>query len=110
MKEIRAIVQPHIVGRVMDALHALPHFPGVTVSDCQGQGRGRGSGGHFEATSENVFFAKKVRIEILCADSLADELVEIVQLAAHTGNAGDGVISVANLDHVVRIRSGEEPG
>lgn len=46
MKEIKAIIQPHMLTRVMDALHALPHFPGVTVSDCQGQGRGRGAGGH----------------------------------------------------------------
>jgi nitrogen regulatory protein P-II 1 len=53
MKEIKAIIQPHMLGKVMDALHALPHFPGATVSDCQGQGRGRGTGGHFEATSEN---------------------------------------------------------
>lgn len=28
--------------------------------------------------------------------------------AAHTGNAGDGVIMVADLPRVVRIRSGEK--
>lgn len=108
MKEIRAVIQPHMLGKVMDALHALPHFPGVTVSDCQGQGRGRGTGGHFEATSENVFFTKKLKLEMYCADAIADELVEIVQIAAHTGNPGDGVVTVVDLAKVVRIRSGEE--
>ena len=45
MKEITAIIQPHTVSRVMRALYALPHFPGVTLLDAHGQGRGRGAGG-----------------------------------------------------------------
>ena len=108
MKEIKAIIQPHILTKVMQALHALPHFPGVTVSDCQGQGRGRGRGGQFEATQESVFFTKKLKLEMFCADAVSDELVTVIQRAAHTGNPGDGVIMVADLPRVVRIRSGAE--
>jgi len=107
MKEIKAIIQPHMLTKVMDALHAVPHFPGATVSDCQGQGRGRGRGGHFEATQETVFFAKKVKLEVFCSDSVCDELVKVIETAAHTGNPGDGIIMVADLDRVVRIRTGE---
>jgi nitrogen regulatory protein P-II 1 len=108
MKEIKAIIQPHMLSKVMSALHALPHFPGATVSDCQGQGRGHGKGGHFEATADTIFFSKKVKLEIFCGDAICDELVEIIQLAAHTGNHGDGIIMVADLPRVVRIRTGEE--
>jgi nitrogen regulatory protein P-II 1 len=108
MKEIKAIIQPHMLQRVMDALHALPHFPGVTVSDCQGQGRGRGKGGRFEPTNETIFFAKKLKLEVLCADTVADEITQTIQKAAHTGNAGDGIIMVAELARVVRIRTGGE--
>ena len=108
MKEIKAIIQPHMLTKVMQALHALPHFPGVTVSDCQGQGRGRGAGGQFHATQESVFFTKKLKLEMFCADAVADELVTVIQRAAHTGNPGDGVIMVADLPRVVRIRSGAE--
>lgn len=108
MKEIKAIIQPHMLQRVMDALHALPHFPGVTVSDCQGQGRGRGKGGHFEPTNETIFFAKKLKLELFCADAQADEVTRTIQQAAHTGNSGDGIIMVADLARVVRIRTGGE--
>lgn len=108
MKEIKAVIQPHMLSKVMEALHALAHFPGVTVSDCQGQGRGRGTGGHFEATHDTVFFKKMTKLELFCADSLAGELVETIRRAAHTGNPGDGVIMVADLPRVVRIRTGEE--
>jgi nitrogen regulatory protein P-II 1 len=108
MREIKAIIQPHMLSKVMDALHACEHFPGATVSDCQGQGRGRGAGGHYEATQETIFLAKKVKLEILCSDATSDHLVQVIQRAAHTGNPGDGIIMVADVCRVVRVRSGEE--
>lgn len=108
MKEIKAIIQPHMLGKVLAALHTVPHFPGVTVSDCQGQGRGRGVGGQFEATHETIFLAKKVKLEVFCSDTDCEELVGLIRKAAHTGNPGDGVIMVADLPRVVRVRSGQE--
>lgn len=108
MKEIKAIIQPHMLDKVMTALHSLPHFPGVTVSDCHGQGRGRGPGGHYQPGPRDVFFAKQVKLEIFCDDAICDDLVETIRRHAHTGNPGDGIIMVADLPRVVRIRTGEE--
>lgn len=108
MKEVIAIIQPHVLGRVMDRLHGLPHFAGATVSDCQGQGRGKGRGGHYVPSEDTIFLAKKVRLELFCSDETCDEVVDAIREAAHTGNAGDGVIAVSELCRVVRIRSGEE--
>lgn len=108
MKEIKAILQPHALDRVMSALHLLPHFPGVTVSDCQGQGRGRGAGHRFLPDNEAVFFKRRCKLEIFCGDDACDEIVSVIQSAAHSGNPGDGVIMVADLARVVRIRTGEE--
>jgi nitrogen regulatory protein P-II 1 len=108
MKEIKAIIQPHMLDKVMEAMHSLPHFPGVTVSDCQGQGRGRGPGGHYQPALHDVFFAKQVKLEIFCDDAICEELVETIRSRAHTGTAGDGIIMVADLPRVVRIRTGEQ--
>ncbi len=108
MKEIKAILQLHALDRVMDALHLLPHFPGVTISDCQGQGRGRGANRKFMPDKESIFLKKKCKLEIFCADAACDEIVGAIQEAAHSGNPGDGVIMVADLPRVVRIRTGEE--
>ena len=108
MKEIKAIIQPHMLSRVLEALHALPHFPGVTVSECHGQGRGRGTGGQFEATQEEVFLRQMTKVELWCGDAVAEEFVRTIRQAAHTGNPGDGIVTVTELSRVVRIRSGEE--
>ena len=108
MKKIEAIIQPHLLHRVMQALHALAHFPGVTVSDCQGQGRGRGAGGHYEPTTDSVFFKKMTKLELFCSDAAAADLMDAIRRAAHTGNPGDGLIAVSDLSHVVRVRTGQE--
>lgn len=108
MKEIKAIIRPLMLTRVMQALHALPHFPGVTVSDCQGQGRGRGSGGRFEATEETIYFAKMTKLELFCADDVCVRIVDTICKAAHTGSPDDGLIAVIDLPHLISIRSDQE--
>ena len=107
MKEITAVIQPHMLGRVMDALHALPHFPGVTVVDAHGQGRGRGVGATFKLTEENFAFHKKTLLLVMCDASLADAVVGAIIGAARTGHHGDGLVSVKTVDQVSRIRTGE---
>lgn len=108
MKEIKALIRPHMLTKVMESLHALPHFPGVTVSDCQGQGRGQGSGGRFQATEDTIYFVKMTKLELFCADEAADEFVEAIRKAAHTGLPDDGLIAVTDLSRLVSIRTGDE--
>ncbi len=108
MKEVKAVLQPHIISRVVRALHALPHFPGLTVSDAHGQGRGRGEGGSFELTEDDVDYDRKVILEVVCAANVAAEIVETIRQAAHTGNKGDGIILVNEVREVIRIRTGEK--
>src|SRR5215207_3743100 len=108
MKEIRAIIQPHMLRRVIEALHELPHFPGCTVSDTFGQGRGRGAGGEFISDMEDLFFHKKKLLTVFAASEAAEHITKVIQTAAHTGNPGDGLIVVSDVDRVIRIRSGEQ--
>ncbi len=108
MKEIKAIIQPHMLTKVIDALHALSHFSGLTVSDCLGQGRGLGEGGQYVATEQTIGFHKMTKLELLCSDTAAGDIVRLIQRTAHTGNPGDGMIMIADLSRVIRIRTGQE--
>ncbi len=108
MKIITAVIQPHVLQRVVKSLHESPHYPGLTVSDCEGDSRGRSEGGHYVASMESVFLKPRKRIEIFCSDDACDGLVERIRLAAHTGHSGDGVIAVADIGRVIRIQSGQE--
>jgi len=108
MKEIRAIVRVDALHRILNSLHDCEHFPGVTLASCEGQRRGRGPGGKYVATEESLDFRAMRQLTLFCTDEACDHLVSTIQKAAHTGNAGDGLIVVTEVERVVRIGSGEE--
>jgi nitrogen regulatory protein P-II 1 len=108
MKEIKAIIDPSFIYHVMVALHALPRFPGVTISDAQGQGRGEGADGKHVSYGDPLSFKKKVKLELFCADDECDLYVDTILKASHSKAHGKGIIRVTNLERVVRISSGEE--
>ena len=111
MKEITAIIQPHRLSHVIEALHALPHFPGLTVlENVHGHGRGRGTGGAFLLTEHNIQFHQKSLLLIVCDDAHCDEIVGRITQHARTGNTGDGIITVQDIARVIRIRTGETAG
>jgi nitrogen regulatory protein PII len=98
-----------VLESVLAALRELPHFTGATVIDTVGHSRGRGKDHAYEASAEDTFFTHKhPRIEIACSDELAPSIVETILKASHTGHSGDGIITVADLQRVIRIRTGEQ--
>ena len=107
MKQVKAVIQPHMLQPVVHALHDLPHFPGLTISDVKGEGRGTGMGHAYEATVESIFNTSRKLIEVVCADELAASISDTIQKAAHTGNPGDGLIVITDVVEVRRIRSGQ---
>jgi nitrogen regulatory protein PII len=108
MKEIKAIIDPKFIYQVMEALHSLPRFPGVTISDAQGQGRGEGEDGRHISYGDPLSFKKKIKLELFCSDDECDRYVDVVVKASHTATYGKGIIRVTNLERVVRVSSGEE--
>lgn len=107
MKEIKVIMQPFLVSKVVEALKAIPGLPGVTVSDVRGFGRAQAAGSADTVTEGAVEYVKKSKLEVVVPDAMAEKVVETIQRNAHTGNPGDGKIFVYQVDDVVRIRTGE---
>jgi nitrogen regulatory protein P-II 2 len=54
-----------------------------------------------------VSFLPKLKIEVAVPAETADRVIEAITSAAKTGQIGDGKIFVLDLDHAVRIRTGE---
>ncbi|MEO1553181.1 MAG: P-II family nitrogen regulator, partial [Pseudomonadota bacterium] len=46
-------------------------------------------------------------VEVACGASETDRVVEAITNAANTGTIGDGKVFVADLETIVRIRTGE---
>jgi nitrogen regulatory protein P-II 1 len=107
MKEIKAIMQPFLISKVVEALKLIPGLPGVTVSDVRGFGRAQAVGAVNTVAEGAVEYVKKSKLEIVVADEMAETVIDTIQRNAHTGNPGDGKIFICQVDDVVRIRTGE---
>lgn len=107
MKQIIAIVQPHRLENIEQALYGLENLPGFTIFPARGHPRGRGSQHAFAPTEWNPDAHDRLVLMMFCADELAQKVVEAIRAATYTGNPGDGLIAVSELEDVLRIRSGE---
>jgi nitrogen regulatory protein PII len=107
MKLITAIVKPFKLDDVKDALKAVG-VQGITVSEVRGFGRQGGHSETYRGAEYKIDFVPKVRLELVVEDSGVDAAIAAIKASAVTGKIGDGKIWVANIDRLVRIRTGEE--
>ena len=106
MKLVTAIVQPHMVDDLKDALAKIGVL-GMTVSDVQGYGRQKGHTEVYRGAEFSVDFIDKSRVEVLVDETDVDEVVDGIVSAARTGKVGDGKVWVTAVETVVRVRTGE---
>ena len=106
MKKIEAIIKPFKLDEVREAL-AEVGVTGLTVTEVKGFGRQKGHTELYRGAEYVVDFLPKVKIEVVVPSNLQDATIEAIVKAAHTGKIGDGKIFVSNVEHVVRIRTGE---
>ncbi|HML79032.1 P-II family nitrogen regulator [Geobacter sulfurreducens] len=107
MKEIKAIIRPGKLRDVAEELHAIEGMPGVTVSEIKGFGKGKARNSKDKILYEMVEFIPRVKLEVVVDDEMVEEVVNVIQKYAHTGNTGDGKIFVSTIDDVVKIRTNE---
>jgi nitrogen regulatory protein P-II 2 len=106
MKIVMAIIKPFKLEEVRDALTAIG-VHGLTVTEVKGYGRQKGHTEIYRGAEYAVSFLPKIKIEVAVASDQVDKTIDAITSAAKTGQIGDGKIFVINLDHAVRIRTGE---
>ena len=106
MKKIEAIIKPFKLDEVKEALHEIG-IQGITVLEAKGFGRQKGHTELYRGAEYQVDFLPKVKLEIAVQDDQVERLVEAIVGAAKTGKIGDGKVFVYDLEHAVRIRTGE---
>ena len=107
MKKIEAIIKPFKLDEVKDALNQIG-LKGITVLEAKGFGRQKGHTELYRGAEYVVDFLPKVKIELIIEDEMVEKAVEAIRSSAQTGRIGDGKIFVADVERVIRIRTGEE--
>ncbi|MEQ1871794.1 MAG: P-II family nitrogen regulator, partial [Vicinamibacterales bacterium] len=90
MCEVKAIIRPHRLDQVVEALQALSGLPGITVSQVHAYSGARPGQAGEAASVESDF----MKLETVVPSELADVVVAAIARAAHTGRDGDGIVFV----------------
>jgi nitrogen regulatory protein P-II 1 len=106
MKLVVAIIKPHQVEAVTDALDKI-EVSGMTLTEVRGHGRQRGHSEVYRGGEYKVDFLPKVRVEVLAGDTQAEQVANTIVDNARTGKIGDGKLWIQSVDVAVRIRTGE---
>jgi len=106
MKLITAVIKPFKLDDVKTALQRFG-VHGLTVTEASGYGRQRGHTEVYRGAEYQIDLVPKVRIEVLCEDDDAEDMIGVIAKAAQTGRIGDGKVWSVPVDILVRVRTGE---
>ncbi len=106
MKKIEAIIQPHKLEDVKEALKNAG-VDGLTLSEVHGHGRQKGHTEVYRGSEYKVDVRPKVKVEIVVPSGDLDRIVGVISESARSGKIGDGKIFVSTVEEVYRIRNGE---
>jgi nitrogen regulatory protein P-II 1 len=106
MKKIEAVIQPHKLEEVKEALKGIG-IDGMTVAEVRGHGRQKGHKEVYRGQEYNVDLLPKIKLELVVPAARAEEVIETLAKAARTGAIGDGKIFVSEIAEAIRIRNGD---
>jgi nitrogen regulatory protein P-II 1 len=106
MTKIEAVIQPHKLDEVKDALKAAG-AEGITIYEVRGHGRQKGHTETYRGAEYKVDLLPKVKLELVVADARVNQILEVLSSSAKTGKIGDGKIFVSTINDVIRIRNGD---
>ncbi|MGH9619504.1 MAG: P-II family nitrogen regulator [Bryobacteraceae bacterium] len=106
MKKIEAIIQPHKLDDVKEALKSIG-VDGLTVTEVRGHGRQKGHKEVYRGLEYEVDLLPKIKLETVIPDARREEIVRTLAQSARTGKIGDGKIFVYDVAEAIRIRNGD---
>ncbi|WP_411964990.1 P-II family nitrogen regulator [Haloferax sp. YSMS24] len=107
IKMVMAIIRPDKLADVKTAL-ADAGAPSLTVTNVSGRGSQPAKKGQWRGEEYTVDLHQKVKVECVVADIPAEDVVDAIADAAHTGEKGDGKVFVIPVDDAVQVRTGKE--
>ena len=107
MKEIKAYIRVERASEVHAALSeaGISH---MTLSHVLAVGAYNDDDQAKASIEFGCYVNRRVKVEIICLDKDEARTVELVRKAACTGQPGDGIITVANINHLIKIRTAAE--
>ena len=81
---------------------------GMTVTNVLGCGAQRGKPEYYRGVAQDISLLPKIQVEIVVCKVPVKTVIETAKKVLYTGHIGDGKIFVYDVEHVVKVRTGEE--
>jgi len=107
MKEIKAYIRGERAAAVQAAL-AKAGISRMTLSHVLAVGTQNDADQAKASIEFGCYVNRRVKVEVICLDKDEARIVDLVRKAASTGQSGDGIITVANVNHLINIRTAAE--
>lgn len=104
MNKIEAIIQPHKLEEVKEALKGIG-IDGMTITEVRGHGRQKGHKEIYRGMEYQVDLLPKIKLELVVPATRLEETLTTITKAARTGKIGDGKIFVFDVVDAIRIRN-----
>lgn len=105
MKEIKAVIRPNKLSALRTRLMEIPEFPGMTVlkaEGCTGTVR-QNILSRNKIKDELTDFTPKSFLMIICPDEIADSIVDRIIAVSQSGQIGDGLVWVTDIERAAFI-------
>ncbi|AAV96945.1 P-II family nitrogen regulator [Ruegeria pomeroyi] len=106
MKLIIATIKPFKLDEVREALTEAG-IRGMMVTEIKGFGTQSGHTEIYRGAEYTVNFVPKIKLELVVADQIAEQIADTIARTARTGKIGDGKIFVLDVEQALRVRTGE---
>lgn len=105
MKKVEAIIRSSKFEAVQEALHDVGiNF--FTFYEVKGYGHQKGKNISYRGAVYDVGYIGRIKIDLIVSDSNVSAAQSAIKRAAHTGEKGDGLLIVSNVEEIINIRTG----
>lgn len=104
MKKIEAIIRSSKFEQVKDKL-SDKDINFFTFFEVKGYGHQKGKSMAYRGAIYDQGYIGRVKLEIIVSEEFVEPAIEAIMAAANTGEKGDGLIYISNLDEIINIRT-----
>lgn len=104
MKKIEAIVRASRFDEVKEAL-GKKEINFFTFYEVKGYGHQKGKNYTYRGAVYDVGYIARIKLEIFLSEPYVAPAIEAITEAAKTGDKGDGLITVSNIEQITNIRT-----
>lgn len=105
MKEIKAFVKPNRIQKIIDAL-TDNGFKSMTLSQAEGTGAFKAKGAK-PSVDFHITDSPVIKIELVCQNEEAQEVIDIIVANGKTEEPADGIIYLTDVEDAFKIKTGE---